>query len=72
MKSEVNIPQIGSGTNIAKYLFLHSKKEGGLSLNANRTLNIEFMSSIGTRTTNYEKYVGNSLFNYELDDDFYE
>jgi hypothetical protein len=30
------------------------------------------MSSIGTRTTNYEKYLNKSLFNYELEDELYE
>lgn len=72
IQSEQHIPNIGSGTTIAKYLFLHSKENGKFVINPNKAMNIEFTSAIGTRTKDYGKYLKNSLFNYELTDDFYE
>lgn len=73
MKNENHIPSVGSGIEVAKYLFLHSKKEGpAVVLNSNKKMSIEFTSVVGTRTKSYAKYISNTLFNYELDDMFYE
>lgn len=35
-------------------------------------MNIEFTSVVGTRTKNYSKYIANTVFNYGLEDHFYE
>lgn len=40
--------------------------------NPNKKMNIEFTSVVGTRTKNYTNYVTNTVFNYELDNSFYE
>jgi hypothetical protein len=54
LQSEQHIPSVGSGTNAAKYLFLHGKNETTpFVLRPGKTLNIEFTSVIGTRAKNY-------------------
>lgn len=73
MKNESHIPKVGSGIAIAKYLFLHGKAEGKrMVTNPQKKLSIEFSSVVGTRTKNYEVFLKNTLYNYELEDSFYE
>ena len=67
MQSETHIPRVGSGTTVAKYLLLQGQrgdKRG--KVDTGREMTIEFTSVVGTRTKSYEKYIRNSVFNYEL------
>lgn len=73
MKSETHIPKVGSGLAVAKYLFLHSKLKGKkMIIDPKRKLSVEFTSVVGTRNKNYESFLKNTLYNYELEDNFYE
>lgn len=73
MKSETHIPKVGSGLAVAKYLFLHSKlQQKKVVIDPKRKMSIEFTSVVGTRTKNYESFLRNTLYNYELEDNFYE
>lgn len=65
MQTEQHIPQVGSGTIIAKYLFLQGKNDGSkFTPNPNKTLNIEFTSIIGTRVKDYGQYLTRSIYNF--------
>ena len=72
VRGEVGIPEIGSGSTVAKYLFLHSKPgQRKVKPQPGKTLAVEFASAIGTVSKSYQSYLDRTLFNYKLEESFY-
>lgn len=59
LQAQAHIPSIGSGSTIAKYLFLNGKHNPGKHAKSSlsKPLNIEFTSVMGTHSKDYSKYV---------------
>ena len=73
MRRETNIPDVGEGLKVAKYLFLHSKRtDRQMTLGGHRAMNIEFGSVVGTRAKDYAPYLVGTLYPFELESQLYE